>query len=177
MCQNIYDYNPFEYQRYASGNNVNKPASCHQTCSVYAPTSSSGNEHDVLSLDCIECESIPLRSSLHVLWQVPQYSLIGISEIFASIASMEFFYSQAPTSMRSVTSALNLLTTCLGSIFTVPLVILVNTVPSDGEWLPKDINFGHLNYYFCLLAFLMLIDFVYFIYIAKDYVYRDHDIM
>lgn len=42
----------------------------------------------------------------------------------------------------------------------------------SSPWITHDANEGHLNYYFWLLAALMLLDFLFFIYIARKYEYR-----
>jgi POT family len=47
-----------------------------------------------LSLPCIVCDDVPLASSMNVLWQIPQFMLIGTSEILAAVTAMEFFYSE-----------------------------------------------------------------------------------
>ena len=87
---------------------------------------------------------------------MPQFCLIGVAEILASITSLEFFYSQAPTSMRSVSQALNLFTNALGSWLTIPLLILVNSGLFGEEWVPENLDDGHLSRYFFLLAGLMV---------------------
>ena len=46
---------------------------------------------------------------------------------------------------------------------------------ASAPWLPSDLDRGHLDYYFLLLAILMLVDFLYFLYISKGYIYKDHD--
>lgn len=58
---------------------------------------------------------------------MPQYLLIGASEILLAVTSLEFFYAEAPTTVRGVSAGLNLLTTALGSWMTVPLLTLVGT--------------------------------------------------
>lgn len=60
--------------------------------------------------------------------QIPQYLLIGTSEILSAVTSLEFFYAEAPTTVRGVSAGLNLLTTALGSWMTVPLLTLVSIV-------------------------------------------------
>lgn len=51
---------------------------------------------------------------------------MGAAEILAAITSLEFFYSQAPISMRSVSQSLNLFTNALGSFLVIPLLLMVN---------------------------------------------------
>ncbi|KAH0671072.1 hypothetical protein KY289_025565 [Solanum tuberosum] len=43
---------------------------------------------------------------ISVFWLVPQYCLHGIAEAFMSIGHLEFFYDQAPESMKSTATAL-----------------------------------------------------------------------
>ena len=81
-CQSVDDYNPNVYQLwYSSPNDYEKPSSCSQTCD----TTYMQGSVEYLSLDCISCEPLPLMSNLSVFAQIPQFVLIGISEILASI--------------------------------------------------------------------------------------------
>ena len=81
-CQQIDDYNPNVYQLwYSSPNDYEKPSSCSQTCD----TTYMQGSVEYLSLDCISCQPLPLMSNLSVFAQIPQFVLIGISEILASI--------------------------------------------------------------------------------------------
>src|SRR5205085_2253477 len=64
--------------------------------------------------------------AMSVFYQVPQFVLIGISEILASVTALEFFYSQAPDNLRSVLAALNLLTVGLGQWLMAAMIAIVN---------------------------------------------------
>ena len=46
-------------------------------------------------------EVIP-PNSVHIFWLLPKYIVVTVGEILFSITSMEFAYSQAPPSMKSV---------------------------------------------------------------------------
>jgi peptide/histidine transporter 3/4 len=167
-CRNIDDYNPYRYQKWYAGTEDDEPQNCSQTCDDIDPLTG------LLSLDCIDCDDIPQFSDLTIFWQVPQFILIGISEIFTSITSLEFFYSQAPTKMRSVSQASNLLTNALGSWLTIPLTLLVN-VNANHPWIASNVDEGELGYYFYLLAGLMSMALVLFGYLSAGYVYADPD--
>lgn len=58
-------------------------------------------------------------NSVHMLWQIPQYIVITAGEIMFSITGLEFSYSQAPVSMKSVLTAAFLLTTAFGNLIIV----------------------------------------------------------
>jgi hypothetical protein len=137
-CQDIDDYNPYLFQQwYAGDNDVDEPAYCSKIADCDINDDSNGGIY--LSLSCISCDLIPQMSSISVFWQIPQFVLIGISEILASITSLEFFYSQAPLPMRSVTQSLNLFMTALGSWITIPLLLMVNIDPNN-EWVPTNLD-------------------------------------
>ncbi|XP_050300932.1 peptide transporter family 1-like isoform X2 [Anthonomus grandis grandis] len=58
-------------------------------------------------------------NSVHILWLLPQYFIITAAEIMFSITGLEFSYSQAPVSMKSVLQACFLLTTAIGNLIIV----------------------------------------------------------
>lgn len=74
--------------------------------------------------------------------------------------------------MRSVSQASNLFTNALGSWLTIPLTILVN-VNSNHPWVADNVDDGHLDYYFFLLAGLMFLAEVGFAYMSHGYQYVD----
>mmetsp|Transcript_14339 Transcript_14339/g.21483 ORF Transcript_14339/g.21483 Transcript_14339/m.21483 type:complete len:625 (-) Transcript_14339:227-2101(-) len=167
-CRDIYNYNPHKYQAWYDGDEDDKPTNCHTNCHTIV--------NGTLSLDCIECDDIPQMSDVSIFWQIPQFVLIGVAEIFASITSLEFFYSQAPSQMRSVSQASNLFTNALGSWLTIPLTLLVN-IQSNNEWVASNVDEGHLDWYFFLLAGLMLLAQIIFAYMSAGYQYADPTVL
>lgn len=55
-------------------------------------------------------------ASVSILWQIPQYFLITFGEILFSITGLEFAYSQAPKSMKSLMQAAWLMTVAIGNL-------------------------------------------------------------
>ncbi|XP_055811685.1 protein NRT1/ PTR FAMILY 8.1-like [Solanum dulcamara] len=112
---------------------------------------------------------------MSIFWQIPQYFLIGCAEVFTFIGQLEFFYDQAPDAMRSLCSALCLTTTALGNYLSSLLVtIVMNVTTRHGKfgWIPDDLNRGHLDYFYWLLAFLSIINFFVYLWISKWYTYK-----
>jgi dipeptide/tripeptide permease len=54
-----------------------------------------------------------------IFWQVPQYVVITAGEIMFSITGLEFAYSQAPKSMKSICQSAWLLTVAFGNLIVV----------------------------------------------------------
>ncbi|CAF1586119.1 unnamed protein product [Rotaria sp. Silwood1] len=68
---------------------------------------------------CKECQQY---NNITVAWQIPAYFFIAISEIFASVTGLEYAFTQAPHSMKSIVMSLFLFTSAFGSILNIALV-------------------------------------------------------
>ncbi|KAH6810508.1 peptide transporter 1 [Perilla frutescens var. frutescens] len=115
------------------------------------------------------------QAPISIFWQVPQYFIIGCAEVFTNIGQLEFFYEQAPDSMRSLCAALSLTTTALGSYlssFLVTIVMETSTRGGKPGWIPDNLNYGHLHYFFLLLAILSVLNLGAFVVVAKRYTYK-----
>ncbi|KAK8512201.1 hypothetical protein V6N12_031928 [Hibiscus sabdariffa] len=91
------------------------------------------------------------------------------------LCTIEFFYDQAPDAMRSLCSALSLTTVALGNYLSTVLVIAVTKITTrDGKlgWIPNNLNRGHLDYFFWLLAILSMLNFILYVWIARWYTYK-----
>ncbi|KAG0644771.1 POT family-domain-containing protein [Tuber brumale] len=65
-------------------------------------------------LSCPASEEGALPNKVHVAAQTPAYVLIGLSEIFASITGLEYAFTKAPPSMKSVVMGIFLLQNAFG---------------------------------------------------------------
>ncbi|KAL7030430.1 hypothetical protein ACKWTF_006656 [Chironomus riparius] len=63
-------------------------------------------------------------NSISILWLIPQYILMTIAEIFYSITGLQFSYTQAPESIRSVIRGCWLLTVSFGNILVIMIVAI-----------------------------------------------------
>ncbi|OMO85139.1 Proton-dependent oligopeptide transporter family [Corchorus capsularis] len=107
---------------------------------------------------------------MSIFWQVPQYFIIGCAEVFTFIGQLEFFYEQAPDAMRSLCSALSLTTAALGnylSTFLVNIVTDISTRHGNPGWIPDNLNYGHLHYFFWLLAMLSVLNLGAYLMVAR----------
>ncbi|EPS59528.1 hypothetical protein M569_15276, partial [Genlisea aurea] len=112
---------------------------------------------------------------MSIFWQIPQYFIIGCAEVFMFIGQLEFFYEQAPDAMRSLCSALQLTTVALGNYLSTLLVTVVTDVTArNGKpgWIPDNLNYGHVDYFFYMLAVLSVLNLGAFLVVANWYTYK-----
>ncbi|GAB0094460.1 hypothetical protein DMENIID0001_097660 [Sergentomyia squamirostris] len=105
--------------------------------------------------------SLRSANSVHMLWQIPQYVVMAAGEVMFSITGLEFSYSQAPVSMKSVLQACWLLTIAVGNLMVVFLTSL------------KFFDSQAIEFF--LFAVLMIIDMGIFILLAMRYKYVEYD--
>ncbi|XP_057419630.1 protein NRT1/ PTR FAMILY 8.3-like isoform X3 [Lotus japonicus] len=114
----------------------------------------------------------PVAVPISILLLVPQYLLFGAAEVFTCVGQIEFFYDQSPDAMRSLCTALPLLTVSLGnylSSFILTIVTYFTTQGGNPGWIPDNLNNGHLDYFFWLLAGLSFLNMLVYIAAAKRY--------
>ncbi|CAN8313954.1 unnamed protein product [Cochlearia groenlandica] len=118
---------------------------------------------------CIHCDG---SSSLSIFWQVPQYSLIGASEVFMYVGQLEFFNAQTPDGLKSFGSALCMMSMSMGNFVSSLLVTMVVKISTEDHmpgWIPRNLNKGHLDRFYFLLAALTTIDLVVYVACARWY--------
>ncbi|XP_042222595.1 solute carrier family 15 member 1-like isoform X2 [Homarus americanus] len=149
---------------------------------VYLPTSDGGHEKSPYKIDVklggvynflvqksldeahtnqttVKNFQITPPNSVHMLWLIPQYFIITVSEIMFSITGLEFSFTQAPISMKSVLQAAWLLTVSFGNL----IVVII----AEAKF------FKSQAMEFFLFAILMFIDMILFAMIAYRYKYID----
>ncbi|RLN39347.1 hypothetical protein C2845_PM01G00240 [Panicum miliaceum] len=114
-------------------------------------------------------------SSLTILWQIPQYVLIGASEVFMYVTMTEFFNDQLPEGMRSLGSAMSVASMSAGNFASSLLVTVVMAITckggqaSAGCWIPQDLNQGHVDRFFFVIAALNAMDLLAYVVFARRF--------
>jgi peptide/histidine transporter 3/4 len=114
-----------------------------------------------------------VRLSIFIL--LPQFILMGIAEALLEGAKIEFFYDQAPESMKSLGTSYSLTTTGIGSFLSTFLLSTVSHVTEKHGrrgWILNNLNDSRLDYYYAFLAMLNVLNFIFFVIVSKLYVYR-----
>ncbi|XP_023179498.1 peptide transporter family 1-like [Drosophila hydei] len=98
-------------------------------------------------------------NSMSMLWLIPQYVVMTLGEVMFSVTGLEFSYSQAPPSLKSLLQACWLLTVAFGNVI---VVIIAELKFFDSQ----------ANEFF-LFAGLMFLDMLIFMWFALYYVSYD----
>ncbi|KAK6155153.1 hypothetical protein DH2020_009401 [Rehmannia glutinosa] len=112
-----------------------------------------------------------------IFWLLPQYVLLGISDIFTVVGMQEFFYSEVPVRMRTMGIALYTSVFGVGSFLSAILISVVEYLTSSGgrgdNWFSDDMTKARLDKYYWFLAFSSSVSLVAFVIFCKFF--RDRD--
>ncbi|CAN6249991.1 unnamed protein product [Urochloa humidicola] len=109
---------------------------------------------------------------ISIAWQMPQYFVLAGAEVLCYIAQLEFFYTEAPDTMKSICTSLALLTVALGSYMSSLIYAVVDALTATGGkagWIADDLDEGHLDYFFWTMAALCTLNFVVYSAFARNY--------
>jgi dipeptide/tripeptide permease len=92
-------------------------------------------------------------NTISIWWQVPQYCLVALGEIFLISTSYEVAFTYAPESLKGVGSGLNLLFMAIASFISAGLFsACASWMPEYEQSDPASWQRCHFDYFFILLA-------------------------
>ncbi|XP_030568854.1 peptide transporter family 1 [Drosophila novamexicana] len=115
-----------------------------------------GNARDGYQYNMLEV--VP-PTSLSILWQLPQIVVMTAAEIMFSVTGLEFSFTQAPVSMKSVLQACWLLSVAIGNMIVVVIAEVKFVSTQSAE--------------FALFASIMLVNLLIFLFLARNYKYME----
>ncbi|KAF8394768.1 hypothetical protein HHK36_020983 [Tetracentron sinense] len=115
---------------------------------------------------------------ISLFWLAFQYAIFGIADMFTLVGLLEFFYKEAPSGMRSLSTSLIWLSQSMGYFLSSFFVELINSItkiitPSKRGWLHgSDLNKNNLNLFYWFLAILSCLNFANYLFWASWYKYK-----
>lgn len=114
-------------------------------------------------------------SSMSASWLILQFTIGGLSEAFASVGLIEFYYKQFPENMKSTGGSLFYCAMASSSYFSSLLIWVVHRTTegaATGNWLSEDLNKGRLDYFYYMIAGLGVLNLGYFLLCSRWYKYK-----
>nr|GMD07742.1 protein NRT1/ PTR FAMILY 4.6-like isoform X1 [Ipomoea batatas] len=110
------------------------------------------------------------------LWVALQYLFLGSADLFSLAGLMEFFFTEAPFSMRSLATALSWASLAMGYFLSSVLVSIVNRITGTFRHTPwlygNNLNHYHLERFYWLMCILSGLNFLHYLFWAYRYKYR-----
>ncbi|XWS44233.1 hypothetical protein CRYUN_Cryun15aG0026800 [Craigia yunnanensis] len=116
----------------------------------------------------LESETVPLS----IFWLLPQYVLLGISDIFTVVGMQEFFYNEVPVRMRTMGFALYTSVFGVGSFLSALMISVIEAfTSSEGKqsWFSDDMREDGLDKYYWLLALASALSLLLYAILCKCY--------
>lgn len=110
-----------------------------------------------------------------ILVMLPQFVLMGTADAFLEVAKIEFFYDQAPESMKSLGTSFSMTTLGMGNFISSFLLSTVSHITKKHGhkgWILNNLNASHLDYYYAFFMVLNILNIIFFLFMTKMYVYK-----
>lgn len=104
--------------------------------------------------------------NMSAMWVALQYCLMGLAEALYFVSLNEFFYSEFPKSMSSIAASFSFVGSGVGNVLAGVFTTVVDKVSKSGgkeSWVATNINKGHFDYLYWLLAALSLGNVLYYV--------------
>ncbi|GMH26140.1 hypothetical protein Nepgr_027983 [Nepenthes gracilis] len=109
-------------------------------------------------------------------WVACQYALLGSADLFTLAGMLEFFFTEAPASMRSLATALSWASLAFGYYLSSVIVSIINSATgrtNHKAWLSgTNLNHYHLERFYWLLCVLGALNFLNYLFWAFRYKYN-----
>ncbi|KAI9169709.1 hypothetical protein LWI28_016471 [Acer negundo] len=109
-------------------------------------------------------------------WIALQYLFLGSADLFTLAGLLEFFFTEAPTSMRSLATSLSFASLAIGYYLSSIIVSIVNHITDNSKhkpWLSgRNINHYQLEKFYWLMCLLSGLNFLHYLFWAMRYKYR-----
>jgi len=109
-------------------------------------------------------------------WIAFQYLFLGSADLFTLAGLLEFFFTEAPSSMRSLATSLSFASLAVGYYLSTVIVNIVNSVTGHGKhqpWLSgTNLNHYHLERFYWVMCVLSGLNFLHYLFWAYRYKYR-----
>ncbi|KAK7276221.1 hypothetical protein RIF29_17358 [Crotalaria pallida] len=114
------------------------------------------------------------NATLSVLWLTPQYVFLGLCVAFTLVGHVEFYNRESPVKFICLGNAMISLLLASSNIFGSIILSIVRKVTRRGkvDWLKHDLNLGHLDFYYYLIAALATMNLLYTFYCVRGYRYK-----
>ncbi|EEF42198.1 protein NRT1/ PTR FAMILY 4.6 isoform X2 [Ricinus communis] len=110
------------------------------------------------------------------LWIAFQYLFLGSADLFTLAGLLEFFFTEAPSSMRSLATSLSWASLAMGYYLSSVVVSIVNTITGNYKhhpWLSgSNINHYQLERFYWLMCVLSAVNFLHYLFWTNWYKYR-----
>ncbi|CAO2818637.1 unnamed protein product [Amaranthus hypochondriacus] len=110
------------------------------------------------------------------LWIALQYLFLGSADLFSLAGLLDFFFTEAPSSMKSLATSFSWASLAIGYYLSSTLVALVNRVTSisgSTPWLKgSNLNHYHLERFYWLMCVLSGLNLLNYLFWARKYKYR-----
>ncbi|KAM6578169.1 hypothetical protein CsatB_030006 [Cannabis sativa] len=113
--------------------------------------------------------------SLSIFWLLPQYILLGISDIFTVVGMQEFFYSEVPVRMRTMAFALYNSVFGVGSFLSAFLITFIEDLTRSkgrNSWFSDDMSEARLDNYYWLLTMSSTLSLMLYVVLCRFYTSR-----